>query len=205
MRKVALVAGLALVLGLSASVYSVNREPVVTKTFHGEPLTIEEKIESWGNYSKMQVALRYLVSRQDRTPYVFSGNTPDGWDCSGMVDWLYKRFGLTLPHSADDLGHIGERTSNPVAGDIVVMAYHGRKDFYHAGIYLGNKWIINANRFYHTTVIQSLDEYKGNEIRFIKVIEQQDPNDSLETMTTDNCWSNYNTENAAILACEEKE
>lgn len=203
MRKVAVMAGLALVLGLSASVYSENHKLDVQTTAHGKPITIEERIDAWGNYFKMQVALDYLVNRERQTPYVYSGNTPEGWDCSGMVTWLYKRFGLTLPHSADDLGHIGERTSNPVAGDIVVMAYDGQTDFYHTGIYLGHNKIVEANRFYHTTVVTSLDEYKGKQIRFIKVIEQLNPVSTPATMTA-NCWSKYTTENAAILACEER-
>lgn len=203
-KIIAALASVLIIAGMSASVYSdgsVQKTPTIIKH---KQLSIEERIEAYGNYTKMQVALDYLISRQNITPYVFSGNTPRGWDCSGMVDWLYERFGLTLPHSADDLAHIGERISNPVAGDIVVMAYKGRTDFYHAGIYLGNNLIVDANRFYNTTVVESLNEYKHSQIRFVRVVNLINPDTTVKPLT-DNCWSKYETEYAAILNCEKRE
>ena len=114
----------------------------------------------------------YVTTRANKTPYVFSGSTTSGWDCSGLVRYTYKRIGITLPHSADAQAHTGERVSNPKSGDIVVFAYKGRTDFYHAAIYLGNNLIINANREYGTTVIEPLSNFKHSQIRFVRILEQ---------------------------------
>lgn len=40
------------------------------------------------------LALGYLG-----VPYVWGGATPDGWDCSGCVRWLYAQVGVALPRT----------------------------------------------------------------------------------------------------------
>ena len=114
----------------------------------------------------------YVTTRVSRTPYVFSGSTTSGWDCSGLVRYTYKRIGIVLPHSADAQAHLGKRVSDPKSGDVVVFAYKGRTDFYHAAIYLGNNLIINANREYGSTVIEPLTNFKHSQIRYVRIIGQ---------------------------------
>ena len=111
-----------------------------------------------------------LVRFADKTPYVYSGSTTFGWDCSGMVVWAYKKLGVTLPHSANKQAHIGVRVSDPKVGDIVVFAHPGSTDFYHSAIYIGNNKIINANQLYGTTKIQLLSDFKKSQIRFVRVV-----------------------------------
>jgi cell wall-associated NlpC family hydrolase len=36
------------------------------------------------------------------SPYASAGTTPDGFDCSGLTRWAYKKAGITLPHSSFD-------------------------------------------------------------------------------------------------------
>lgn len=137
------------------------------------------------NYTRMTRLVKYLGTRENRTPYVFSGSTTRGWDCSGMVVWLYKQFGITLPHSADKQSREGRRVSlsDVQVGDIAVYAYKGRHDFYHSSIVYKIKedkngkrtiWIINANRATGTTTIQPLSDYKNSQVRFVRIIEQKD-------------------------------
>jgi hypothetical protein len=113
-----------------------------------------------------------LEKQVNKTPYIFSGSSKAGWDCSGLVRWQYKTaFGITLPHSANKLGHLGKRVSKPNVGDIVVMARAGSSEFYHAGVYVGAKKVLNANRHYGTTVIEPLSNYKKDQIRFIRIVK----------------------------------
>ena len=123
------------------------------------------------NTEKMQETVMKLMRRVNKTSYVFSGSTPYGWDCSGMVMWTYKQFGLELPHSANKQAHIGTRVSNPKLGDIVVFAYTGSTSFYHSGIYIGKGKIVNAHYEADTTIIQPLSDYKNSQIRFVRVLE----------------------------------
>jgi cell wall-associated NlpC family hydrolase len=122
--------------------------------------------------ARLPKVIAYLETRAHKTAYVFSGDKPTGWDCSGLVRYAYKQLGVTLPHSANAQGHIGHRVSKPIAGDIVVFAYKGRTDFYHSAIYLGNNLIINANRNYGTTVIEPLSNFSKAQIRFIRILSK---------------------------------
>lgn len=124
------------------------------------------------NHARMTSVVKYLKTRVNKTSYVFSGSTPYGWDCSGMVRWAYARFGLDIPHSANKQGHLGTRVSNPVPGDIVVMAYAGSTNFYHSAIYIGDGKIVHAHQQRKTTVIEPLSIYKRSQIRFVRIVEQ---------------------------------
>ena len=116
--------------------------------------------------------VKYIQTRQHKTPYVFSGSTIHGWDCSGLVRYAYSRLGIELPHSADKQGHLCRRVNKPRIGDIVVFAYKGQTDFYHAALYVGDRQIVNANREYNTTIVEPIKNFRHSEVRFIRIIEQ---------------------------------
>lgn len=137
-------------------------------TFSTQTLIKESKTKR--NTAQMKKVIKYLKTRVGKTSYVFSGSSPRGWDCSGMVRWTYERFGLELPHSANKQGNIGTRVSKPKLGDIVVFAYKGYTSFYHAAIYIGNGKIVHANQARGTTVIEPLSNYRSSQIRFVRVI-----------------------------------
>jgi len=126
------------------------------------------------NYILMQKTVKTLISRVNKTSYIFSGSNTRGWDCSGLVRWTYMQFDLDIPHSADKQGHIGKRVSKPNVGDIVVFAYQGSKDFYHSAIYAGQNMVVNANLMYGTTVLEPLSNYSKSQIRFVRVIQQEE-------------------------------
>jgi cell wall-associated NlpC family hydrolase len=83
----------------------------------------------------LKVASQYIG-----TPYVFGGESPAGFDCSGFVAFVFSQFGIALPHSVrsqDALGAlVSEKNAKP--GDLVVF-----NDDSHDGIYAGN------GQFYH--------------------------------------------------------
>ena len=173
MKKYVITASILLLLaGCSASTATaVDSDIQVTKHHTVKPLTLVEAAKAHRNTARMKDVVKYLETRVGRTAYVFSGASPRGWDCSGLVRWTYERFGLELPHSADKQGHIGKRVHTPKLGDIVVFAYPGSTHFYHAAIYIGNGKIINAHYGAHSTIIQPLTDYKGQQIRFIRIVE----------------------------------
>lgn len=70
-------------------------------------------------------------------PYVYGGNGPDSFDCSGFTCWCYSAAGISLPRSSYSQGGCGSSTSNPQAGDIVCWGGH-------VGIYMGGGMMIDA-------------------------------------------------------------
>ena len=131
-----------------------------------------EKVER--NTTKMSKVLKYLKSRKHKTPYVFAGSNPRyGWDCSGLVLWTYKQFNIELKHSATAQAHSGQKVSykNAKPGDIVTFSNGSDYWYYHSGIYLGNGMIVDGNSWHGTTVVQSLKNFKGDKIKFVRIVE----------------------------------
>lgn len=73
-------------------------------------------------------------------PYVWAGASPSGFDCSGLVMYVYGQFGISLPHYTGSMISKGRSVSrnNLQLGDIV-FPHSG-----HVGIYVGNDQIIHA-------------------------------------------------------------
>ena len=79
--------------------------------------------------------------------YVYGGTTPSGFDCSGFVQYVFAKNGITLPRVSRDQYQVGTSVSfsNLKAGDLVFfsVAKNGAVD--HMGIYVGNGQFINAS------------------------------------------------------------
>ena len=150
---------------------SINFNPIASLTLMQKQQQRLEKVER--NTTKMKKLLKYLKSRHNRTPYVFAGSSPYGWDCSGLVRWTYENFGMDIRHSATAQGQVGKRVSYKEAkpGDIVTFSWGSDYWKYHAAIYLGNGMIVNANSGYGTTVVQPLTDFKGNKITFRRLVQ----------------------------------
>ena len=78
-------------------------------------------------------------------PYVYGGRTPKGFDCSGLVYYVYRHAGLNVPRTANAQFY----ASHPVKladiepGDLVFFEIDGDAQM-HVGIYAGNGVFIHA-------------------------------------------------------------
>lgn len=91
----------------------------------------------------VSIAKKYLGSR-----YVYGGASPSGFDCSGFTMYIYKQFGVSLPHSATAQSYKGTKVSkaNLQPGDIVFFKnYRTNVGIGHCGIYIGNNQFIHAS------------------------------------------------------------
>ena len=126
------------------------------------------------NTEKVLSVVKQLKSRVGKTWYVFSGQTPQGWDCSGMVYWAYGQLGVPVEHSANKQGNSGTKVRTPAIGDIVVFGYKGSKTYYHSSIYIGDNKVIHAGfRKGTSTSIISLDDpsFRHSTATFVRLIE----------------------------------
>lgn len=82
------------------------------------------------------------------TPYVWGGNGPSSFDCSGFTKYVYSHFGYTLNRTASSQLNNGEAVARGEwqPGDLVFF-YNGRVStpVSHVGIYVGNGQFIHAS------------------------------------------------------------
>ena len=105
----------------------------------------------------LQVAAKYVG-----TPYIFGGSNPRGFDCSGLIMFVYSQFGVPLPHSVTGQARLGIKIApaDALPGDLVIYNDHG-----HSGIYAGNGQMYHAPQrgdYVKLGVINSLAEAGGH-------------------------------------------
>lgn len=83
-------------------------------------------------------------------PYVWGGTSPSGWDCSGYVQWVYAKAGISIPRV--NQWTAGTITTNPVPGDIVVQNNNT-----HVGIYIGGGMMYSALNPSQGTLMHPVD------------------------------------------------
>jgi cell wall-associated NlpC family hydrolase len=97
------------------------------------------------------IAMRYLG-----VPYRWGGASPSGFDCSGLVVYVFAQIGISLPHSTYALWNVGSAVSRDQLqpGDLVFFSGLG-----HMGIYIGGGQFIHAPHTGDVVKISSLSGY----------------------------------------------
>lgn len=111
------------------------------------------------NGSAAQLALVRETMEYLGIPYVWGGASPSGgFDCSGLVTYVYGKFGVDLLHGAT----LQARSGTPVPLSSMQPAdlvFFGDASFYqHVGIYIGNGLFIEAP---HTGDVVKISELAG--------------------------------------------
>jgi cell wall-associated NlpC family hydrolase len=78
-------------------------------------------------------------------PYRYGGNTPDGFDCSGLVQYVFAQSGVKLPRSSRDQSGIGKQIDLDDAepGDLLFYSFTGGR-IDHVAVYLGDGQAVHA-------------------------------------------------------------
>ena len=97
------------------------------------------------------------------TPYRWGGESPGGFDCSGLIVWAYRQAGRGgLPHSSGALVSMGRRISvgELVPGDLVAYG----SPVHHIGIYIGGGQYVHAPRTGDVVKTASIHRFNGTPI-----------------------------------------
>lgn len=123
--------------GIAASVlclflFSFGCASAPTKAVSGYTPSIGEK------------AAKTAVSMTGR-PYRYRGDSPSGFDCSGLVRYSYLAAGLDVPHGTKALMSVTKPVGLTKArkGDLVFFRENGKK-YSHVGVYLGGDRFVHA-------------------------------------------------------------
>lgn len=75
-------------------------------------------------------------------PYVYGGEDPSGFDCSGFTQYVFGKAGISIPRTAGAQRSAATPVSNPQPGDLVFFG----SPVWHVGIYTGNGMMIDSPR-----------------------------------------------------------
>jgi cell wall-associated NlpC family hydrolase len=142
------IAGFVIVVGIAAAVLAGCSKVLVPVPVGGR--SPEASPEATRGRTAVAVAKQYVGA-----PYRWGGSSPSGFDCSGLVRYVYAQVGVALPHNAAQQYRLG----TPVArdelepGDLVFFDH-----LRHNGIYVGDGRFIHARQTGRRVAIARLDD-----------------------------------------------
>ena len=151
------------VLGVSGAWLKLSSAEGVTGYIRSDYLSYAEPLEEDGPTTPsntemgekiVATAMQYLGY-----PYVWAGMSPEtGFDCSGLVNYVYSQHGYSLHRVAQDIySYDGQSVpqSDLQPGDILCFGYSG-SSIDHVGIYIGNDQFIHASTYTTGVIISDL-------------------------------------------------
>jgi cell wall-associated NlpC family hydrolase len=125
--------GLAILLAAMAALGGCSSSPPFT-----EPTSVRASNETAAK------AIDYAKEMLGK-PYKYAGDTPEGFDCSGLVKYSYARAGISMPRDTQSQRRIAMLVSvhSMREGDLLFFDQEGKKSS-HVGMYLGKGRFIHA-------------------------------------------------------------
>ena len=82
--------------------------------------------------------------------YTWGGEGPNEFDCSGLVQYVFNKFGVQLMHDAEEQKQYAAKYGTKVdmnqlqPGDLLFFTHKGENEVHHTGIYSGDGKMIDA-------------------------------------------------------------
>ncbi|MFC8796123.1 C40 family peptidase [Promicromonospora sp. NPDC057138] len=120
-------------------------EPVVEAPAAPEAEAVVEEVEpATPDYASdgsigaqaISIAMQYVG-----IAYAYGGDSPaTGFDCSGLIKYVYAQLGVELPHSSSSMVAAGYQVASPLPGDIVWTQGH-------VSLYAGDGMVVEAANY----------------------------------------------------------
>lgn len=130
-----------------------NEEVKAEEKDDSQSSNTSSNIPTSGSTSTGAAVLEYAMQYKGY-PYIYGGSSPNGFDCSGFTQYVYKHFGVTLSRTAAGQTSNGTavKRSELQVGDLVMFC----TPINHVGIYAGNNQIIHAANKTRGVVIDTI-------------------------------------------------
>ncbi len=133
---------------LAFTAYGCGKKQIVThglkydKPLPKQSTVIPDKKIDKKNLGNMLVM---TAKRQIGIPYLWGGNAPErGFDCSGLVWWVYQRHGIAIPRVTQAQQRAGRGVNDFKPGDLVFFRIEESAKGLHVGIYAEEYFFIHS-------------------------------------------------------------
>lgn len=118
---------------------------------------------SWSSPARARAAVQ-TGGEYVGVPYVWGGTTPNGFDCSGFVQYVYRKQGVELPRTSRQMSHVGDVVRPQLGalreGDL--MFFRGRDGVIdHVGLYAGRDRLLHSSSSGHGVRFDDLWSERG--------------------------------------------
>lgn len=137
------------------NIYTLEKKPYVapTRSVNNTQSINYQPIIAGGDY------VQQALSAVGRVPYVWGGVTPDGWDCSGMVQYLTGIGART----AEQQSYTGTRHYDIYNAPYGALYFYDTgAGAYHVGISLGNGSMVHAANANDGTIVTNIQYFTPN-------------------------------------------
>jgi len=88
-----------------------------------------------------------LAREQVGVPYRYGGTSPSGFDCSGLVQYVYGKLGVRLPRKSREMAGVGHQVpmNALLPGDLVFFRINKNR-VSHVGIYISDDKFVHATK-----------------------------------------------------------
>jgi hypothetical protein len=106
----------------------------------------------------VEIAKQYIG-----VPYKYSGNTPNGFDCSGFLVYVFNQVGISLNRTSEEQAQQGTKVEKAdlQLGDLVFFENTYKPGISHAGIYVGDNSFISATSSKGIAIVSLDNSYWG--------------------------------------------
>ncbi|HHU22060.1 MAG TPA: C40 family peptidase [Clostridiales bacterium] len=142
------------VIGVSGPWYKVQFNGIVGYV-HSDYMTLGKCADSsTTGQTIVETAQKYLGA-----PYVWAGSSPNGFDCSGFVQYVYKKCGYSINRTAASIYDNGTYADKADLrpGDVVCFSTSSYSGIGHVGIYIGDGQFIHASSSSGKVIITDLN------------------------------------------------
>lgn len=119
-----------------------------------------------GNTQAERIVNLALQFANQGIPYVWGGTTPAGFDCSGLVQYVFAQNGISLNRTTvgqeqnvatTDVSSVSDIINNARPGDLLFWGSHGAS--YHVAIYIGNGQFVAAPQPGQNVDVENVSNY----------------------------------------------
>ena len=137
---------------------------VASNTLHNSTLNsnITFPVELLSDVSGTAKSVIEEASKYLGVPYVWGGTTPSGFDCSGLMQYCFAKYGINLPRVSQDQQNAGIKVplDQIKPGDMVFFGYPA----HHVGLYIGEGKYLHAPQTGDVVKISELNTSKVSSV-----------------------------------------